>query len=182
MMLPPGTIPHYTVRWVPSSSGGKRLEEAATTDDEASTTPPLILQAAVDDQLYLIDVSAFIRSFNEDGNFSLEQLNRLSDHAPDAIPLLLEKWPHVVNSRDAETGDTVLHHCARAGKPEATQKWLSGSVPFTPLENIDGRSALREAIDKQQLDTARELVRLLDSQLTLVRTQHITNDQSCGDR
>ena len=100
----------------------------------------------------------------------------------DAIPSLLEKWPHVINFRDAETGDTVLHHCARAGKPEATQKWLSGSVPFTPLENIDGRSALREAIDKQQLDTARELVRLLDSQLTLVRTPHITNDQSCGDR
>ena len=89
-----------------------------------------------------------------------------------------------INFRDPESRDTVLHHCARQTRsnPKRRISWLSGTVPFTPLENIDGRPALREAIDKQQLDTARELVRLLDSQLTLVRTPHITNDQSCGDR
>ena len=173
LMLPPGTLPHHTVRWVPSSSG---LEEAATTDDEASTTPPLILQAAVDDQLYLIDVSAFIQSFNEDGNFSLERLHRLSDSAPDAIPLLLEQWPYVVNFRDAETGDTVLHHCARTGKPEAAQEWLSGTIPPAQLENKVGMSALREAVVKIEFTTAKAMITLLDPEMPLSRTSCLTAD------
>jgi hypothetical protein len=175
MALPAGKLSWQSIRWAapdPSS------EQAAAEEDDTGTSAlsPMILQAAVDSQLYLIDVSAFIRTFEQDVNFSIEQLNRLSDSNPDSIPILLEKWPHVINFRDDATGDTVLHHCARAENPKATEKWLSGSVPYTPLDNANERSALREAIDKQQLDTARELMRLLDPQLTLARTQHITND------
>ena len=122
------------------------------------------------------DVSASIRSFEQDGNFSLEQLNRLSDNSPDSIPVLLEKWPHVVNFRDEETGDTVLHHCARAGKPEATQRWLSGKVAPAQLENKEHRTALREAVINLEFTTTREMIRLLDPNMSLSRTHTLTVD------
>ena len=82
----------------------------------------------MDSELLFVDVTAFIRSFEEDGNFSVEQLNRLSDSSPDAIPRLLEKWPHAINLRDAETGNTVLHHSVSSMKPfQTAKKWLSGA-------------------------------------------------------
>ena len=124
-MLPAGDCPWWSISWVRSPSA----------DHGESTALPLILQAVVDNQLYLIDVDAFVTSFKEDGNFSLEQLNRVSDNDPDAIPSLLKQWPHVVNFRDEETGDTVLHHCARTGKAEATRQWLSGTIPPAQLDN-----------------------------------------------
>eukprot|EP01046_Picozoa_sp_COSAG06_P008754 COSAG06_NODE_447_length_15632_cov_47.212193_5_plen_1473_part_00 len=170
MALPPGNIPHCTIRWVTPPP------ETATADHEAQPSQPLVLQAAVDGQLCLIDVSAFIRSFNEDGNFSLEQLNRLSDSDPDSIPILLEKWPHVVNFRDDTTGDTVLHHCARTGKPEATQKWLSGKVAPAQLENKKARSALREAVTSLEFTTTKEMIRLMDPDMPLARTNVLTID------
>ena len=84
MMLPAAASPGrnhdskqlQSLRWVrpPPRSEGER-------------EPPLVLQAVVDETLHLIDVSAFIRSFEEDGNFSLEQLNRLST-SPDGIHAL----------------------------------------------------------------------------------------------
>ena len=89
----------------------------ADHSDGHSAPLPLVLQAVVGSQLYLIDVSAFIRTFEQDGNFSLEQLNRLSDICPDSIPILLEKWPHVINFRDDVTGNTVLHHTAGSCTP-----------------------------------------------------------------
>jgi WD40 repeat protein len=168
MMLPPGDIPFHTICWMSHPPPAEA--------DRDSPAPPLVLQAAVGMELHMIDVSAFIRSFEEDGNFSLEQLNRLSDNSRDAIPALLEKWPYIINYRDDVTGDTVLHHCARSGNPTATELWLTGTVPYTPVENADGRSALLEAIDKQQLKAARLLVQLLDRGLDLERTRSLTND------
>jgi hypothetical protein len=150
----------------------------ADTDEEPPSPQHLILQAAVDGKLYLIDVTAFIRSFNEDGNFSLDQLSRLSDHAPDAIPLLLEKWPHVVNYRDVETGDTVVHHCARTGNAAETS-WLSRAVPFSLLLNTKGHSALREAVVAQHLPAARVLMMKLDPSLPLGRTAILMKDLLC---
>ena len=179
LMLPPGDIPWKTVCWVPPSRPAPQSD-----DNPTGPAPPLILHAAVGKELHIIDVTSFIRSFEEDGNFSLEQLNRLSDHSPErilrVIPVLLEKWPFVVNFRDDETGDcpgdTVLHHCARSGNSNATSLWLAGAVPYTPLENSKGQSALRGAIDAQSLPTAKQLVRRLDPKLDLHRTGILTKD------
>ena len=72
-------------------------------------------------------------------------------------------WPHVINYRDPECEDTVLHYCARQGLPTAVTAWVSGSgVSFAPLENGQGLTAVREAVDNQQSDTAKELLRMLD--------------------
>ena len=132
---------------------------------------------AVGNQLHFVDVSAFIRAFDHDGNFSFEQLRRLSDIGPDAIPDLLEKWPHVVNFRDeAASGDTVLHHCARTGKPEAAQQWLSGSVPPPVLENHEGRSALREAVSHLHFGTVETMIGRLAPNTSLSRTHILTDD------
>jgi hypothetical protein len=137
---------------------------------------PLILQAAIGSQLYLIDVAAFILAFEEDGNFSLEQLNRLSDSEPDSIPVLLEKWPHIVNFRDDISGDTVLHYCARTGKPEAAQQWLSGSIPPPVLENRQDRSALREAVANLHFGTVETMIGRLAPNTPLSRTHILTDD------
>jgi hypothetical protein len=194
MMLPPGDLhrrndnPGHGVRWVtpPASQTEALLAVLSQSSDADSQEPepvepaelqqPLILQAAIDDQLYLIDVSAFITSFEQDGNFSLEQLKRLSDINPDAIPHLLKVWPDVVNFRDEETGDTVLHHCARTGRADAMGRWLSGKVPPAQLDNKAGLSALREAVKQLEFLTAKQMVTLLDPAIPLVRTECLTKD------
>lgn len=174
MMMPPGDTPWDTIRWV-----------STQVDDDAPALQPLILQAGVGTELYLIDVSAFIRSFEEDGNFSVEQLNRLSDIDPEAIPVLLERWPHVVNLRDDETGDTVLHHCAklsvlntseRTRSRGAAEKWLSSCAAFIPLQNYEGRTALRDATVNQRENVARAFVKGLNPTLPLSRTNYLTQD------
>jgi hypothetical protein len=139
LMLPAGRMPRgsegsspvASLCWVSPLSHTKDTKAAATVidaddDNIVDAAPPLVLQAVVDSQLYLIDVSVFIRAFNEDGNFSVEQLNHLSDISPDGIPALREKWPHVINLRDGETGDTVLHHIARSDSSRI-ERWLTGA-------------------------------------------------------
>ena len=88
--------------------------------------------------LHVVDVTAFSRAFEQDGNFSLEQLNRLSDNAPKAIAAFLEQWPHAINSRDPKTKDTVLHHCARTGNP--TRRLPTPSSTRTVGGEASGRS------------------------------------------
>ena len=131
---------------------------------DARTQSP---HAAIGEQLYLIDVASYARCFDEDGNFSVEQLSRLSDSAPESIPYLLEKWPHVVNAREKETGDTVLHYCARERKFDALEKWLSGKEPFSQVENKQQRSALREVVDTLHFKAVPEMLRRLDPDIPL---------------
>jgi hypothetical protein len=163
----------------PSTADGGAGTPADHSDGH-SAAPPLVLQAVVDSKLYLIDVSAFIRTFEQDGNFSLEQLNRLSDNAPDSIPSLLEKWPHVVNFRDEESGDTVLHHCARTSREKipasVIEGWLSGSVAYLPLCNKEGQTALHTAVENQRPRTAKALIRGLDPKLRLSGAICLTQD------
>eukprot|EP01046_Picozoa_sp_COSAG06_P017165 COSAG06_NODE_1157_length_10466_cov_3.303752_2_plen_1487_part_00 len=175
MMLPAGSFAWKTVRWV--------TPPLAQADD--SPAPPLILQAAVGTELHLIDVSAFVRNFEEDGSFSSEQLNRLSEIGPEAIPTLLERWPHLVNNRDEETGDTVLHHCARMSNSTTaeklysrgvTEKWLSGKVKVTPLRNKEGHTALQDAIMNQRLNISTQLIKGLEPSLPPLKTGCLTQD------
>jgi hypothetical protein len=178
MPRPSGDSPVASLCWVSPSSPAKDRATAATVvdvddDNTVDTAPPLILQAVVDSQLYLIDVSAFIRAFNEDGNFSVEQLNRLSDISPDGIPVLLERWPHVMNLRDGETGDTVLHHCANVD-PNVLQAWLSGSEKFTLVPNSKGCSAIHEAAIGKRSICAQQLIASLDPNIPLDRTPILT--------
>ena len=174
LMLPSGRTALRSIRWI----------RTADDAEQSTSVPPLIVHAAVDHQLFLIDVSAFIRSFEEDGNFSFEQLNRLSDSTlqidADAIPCLLERWPHAIDVRDQQTGDTVLHRCARAlqpeYEPETVQKWLSGAVAPTYQTNYLGRSALSVLITSRQLDNAKALVNLLNPDMPLSLTSELTRD------
>eukprot|EP01047_Picozoa_sp_COSAG01_P057131 COSAG01_NODE_6569_length_3603_cov_84.355594_1_plen_345_part_00 len=166
LALPAGSIAYNTIRWVrnqsPAASDGRQL------------AAPLILQAAVGNQLHFVDVSAFIRAFDHDGNFSFEQLRRLSDISPDAIPDLLEKWPHVINQRDGVKGNTVLHCCAMPHttvwgkgrhhdlKPrDIAQRWLpEEALSYVPIENEAGMSALRVAVGMGHVGIAQHLALL----------------------
>eukprot|EP01045_Picozoa_sp_COSAG04_P018668 COSAG04_NODE_1744_length_5718_cov_22.631073_3_plen_1026_part_00 len=186
LALPKGGIPFHSVRWVtdPPAVPGQ------TKGDGAPAQPPLVLQAAVGHELHLIDVRAFIRSFEEDGNFSVAQLNRLSEINPAGIPGLLERWPHTVNLRDPTTGDTVLHHCARGGSsgdPKAALKaamhWLPASGPPYELlkscneETFRRRSALHEAIAKQHMRSfIRQMLSTLNPNLPLRKTEDLRRD------
>jgi hypothetical protein len=67
MMLPQGDISHQTIRWVAPQT---------ENDDES---PKLIVQASVGSKLHLIDVSAFIQSWEEGGNLSSEQVKQLME-------------------------------------------------------------------------------------------------------
>ena len=163
-----GQLHWHTVRRVPP------LAEADESSG-VSASRPLFLQAAVGSELHFIDVTAFIRNFEEDRNFSVEQLNRLSDSSPDAIPAFLEKWPHVINLRDPQSGgDTVLHHCAREGYPKATEKWLSGAIDYELLPNHAGRTALEVAAESQRSGIIRELITTLSPNLRLATTGRLT--------
>eukprot|EP01046_Picozoa_sp_COSAG06_P032093 COSAG06_NODE_3181_length_5722_cov_83.166104_3_plen_886_part_01 len=188
LTLPAGRMPRpqpdspvASLCWVsPSSLTNDRAAAAETGVDAGDgntvdASPPLILQAVVDSKLHLIDVRAFIRAFNEDGNFSVEQLNRLSDISPDGISTLLERWPHMINFRDGETGNTVLHHCANVG-PNVLQMWLSGSEKFTLLPNSKGHSAIHEAAISKRSDCAQLLIASLDPNIPLDRTLILTAD------
>jgi ankyrin repeat protein len=145
------------------------------------------MQAVVGSQLCLIDVSAFIRCFEQDGNFSLEQLNRLSELNPQAIPLLLAQWPHVINFRDGESGATVLHHVASGGFRQRSEghlwkcinHWLSfvdfdestakvpGGVNYELLVNHNGQTALDIAVEKQSAGNTHMLLTALNPKLPL---------------
>lgn len=173
MMLPPGENlfgGYDMICWV-------TLPPHAESDDK-SPPPPLILQAAAGTELHFIDVSAFIRSFEKDGNFSLDQLNRLSDSKPEAIPGLLKKWPHVVNLCDPVTGDTLIHHLSgvidgsvtvtdRRKADLATELWLSGSVPIALLENNEGYSSVWKAATNKRAGVARMALSKLDAHMPL---------------
>ena len=171
LTLPTGKPLRGSTSWLrPSPSD----DDGGGDDDD----PPLILQVAVQDQLHFVDIAAFIQAFDEDGNFAQDQLARLSDHNADRIEGLLQRWPHLINVRNAETGDTVLHHCATSAKGGAVlrDKWLGGSAPFSLTENAAGRSALREAVRNHQSETAVSLLKRLDPKLLLARTEVLTED------
>ena len=172
LLLPAGKILFHTVRWV---TNPPEAEEG----EEESAPPPLMLQAAIGHELHLINITAFIRSFEEDGNFSVQQLRPLSDIIPDAIPLLLDRLPHAINLRDPETGDTVLHHCAREGSAllAATKAWLDGAdAPYELLPDVDGNTALRVAVEKHHASISSALLASLNPQLPLVKTELLTHD------
>ena len=79
----------------------------------------------------------------------------------------------MINLRDGETGDTVLHHCANV---DVLQMWLSGSEKFTLLPNSKGYSAIHEAAINKRSDCARELIASLDPNIPLDRTPILTAD------
>eukprot|EP01043_Picozoa_sp_COSAG02_P041604 COSAG02_NODE_3463_length_6697_cov_37.140497_3_plen_1025_part_00 len=165
-----GEVPFHMVRWDP---------QPATSKGDLQ----LIIQAAVGTTLYHIDVSNFIYAFEEDGNFALEQLHRLSDEQHhDKIPTLLARWPHLINVRDSKSGDTVLHLCARESpiSHKAVRLWLSGSAQFPLLKNTEGCSPIPFCIEKWSSESASRAATLmfeqLDPQLPLERTLSLTND------
>ena len=88
---------------------------------------------------------------------------------------MVERWPHMINIRDPETGDTVLDHCAGEGLRSQTEAWLAGA-PYDLLSDSNGMTALRMAVDGQYTRTTRELVASLNPQLPLPRTALLTRD------
>lgn len=166
-----GDVPFHMVRWEP---------QPATSD---SDEPWLVVQAAVGTALYHINVTSFIRAFEEDGNFALEQLHRLSNKQHhDKISTLLARWPHLINVRDSKSGDTVLHLCAREDpiSHKAVRQWLSGSARFPLLKNAEGLSPIPFCIEKWKSPSASRATTFmftqLDPQLPLDRTSVLTHD------
>lgn len=107
----------------------------------------------------------------EDGCMSCQQMVAVSKYRPDLIGSLVEKSPFILNRRDPETGDTVVHECARSvDSGRLLSSWLMteqtetqlGGCGWLPIANKNmkfssakaeregcgrfGRTALHEAI------------------------------------
>jgi WD40 repeat protein len=169
MLLPDETPTRRTVGWVLPILGESSSVAASTS---------LFLHVGFGTTLHLIDVSRFIHTFEEDSNFSVAQLSCLSDtRNQNLIPVLTKSWPHVINIADPESGDTVLHCCARGqDNHEAVLAWLSGSAPFSLLKNDAGHSQVWECVHNMAPESAMEMFKRLDPGLLPERTSALTQD------
>lgn len=174
-LLLPDAAAAGTIRWIkPSPSEADLLPDSTQ----------LLLQAAVGTDLLHLDLPLYMRSFEEDGNFSVEQLSSLSCTAG-AIEAYLARWPQAINSRCPQTGNTVLHQFFSA--PELARResvkerkpvenWLAGRKKYTLLKNHEGLTALHYAANKKSPGTVKVLCRSLSPQLRLSETQTLLAD------
>ena len=128
----------------------------------------LVLYAAIDTDLCMVDVNQF-QLTAEDGTFTAEQLIALTENQPEQVGLVSRRFPNSVNRRHIgksngylETGDTVLHYCARNSKADEMIAWLHGKADYEPVANAKGNTALHDAIKTHN----RKIIRQLYSQLT----------------
>eukprot|EP01047_Picozoa_sp_COSAG01_P047878 COSAG01_NODE_4615_length_4877_cov_52.080185_2_plen_905_part_00 len=181
MALPDGPISKAHI--LHSQSTGIRDPSVTwVRPDPQDVDSSLQIQCIVNNQLHVIDVTAFIRSWTEDGNFTLDQLYRLSARRPEFIPLVIERWPHVVDQRDPRSGDTVLHRImsipwldGRTNGRIAIENWTNSQfVRYKLLSNFEGVTALAQASIHNHPNRVNQLLRALDPDLPLNWTDRLT--------
>ena len=93
-----------------------------------------------------MDVDAFIRSFEIDGNIGSDQLGWLNskDHGDvnaNCIATLGERFPGLHNRRDGhDMGNTLIHCFARDGNAVALSRWLPDKATQSCLRAVPGDS------------------------------------------
>ena len=104
-------------------------------NDGGNQEPALCLQVVSGESLLCVNLANFQQMVEEDGNFSVEQLTRLSEYCRcvDDVSLITQvkdRFPFIINVQDSGSGDTVLHSfTSAAGNLLALEAWLaSGSV------------------------------------------------------
>ena len=154
IMLGAGFTAHNSVGWVPSA-------------------PSPTIHATVGSELVFVELDRF-EAMMADGCFGAQLLMDLSGdgasdtiYQPQMIDAIVKRFPDCI-SAPSETGDTVLHHCARDDRLDAVRRWLPrGSGIYTPVSSgprtveVDGEdkhyehwTALHEAIYRNNKDIA----------------------------
>jgi hypothetical protein len=113
-------------------------------------------------------VDRFVYSFHHGGNFTVDQLSQLSCSNGHAIGRLIKQWPRLINVRDSETKDTVLHRCARDEEDadgSTIAAWLSGKELYRPVINKHRHTALREAAELKRSAQCKTFIAKLDPEL-----------------
>ena len=149
-MLPAGKVLGHSVGWhqTPAEGGG-------------NAPPRLWLHAAVGAHTVACEVASIQRAI-EDNAWSTAQLIAVGEMRPDFIPQLIISMPHCINVRDPRTGDTVLHHVARARRCDLVSAWFGcAQSRYTPILNNDGDTPVQVAIRCHEKVIARTLWRAL---------------------
>ena len=100
--------------------------------------------------------------------YTTERLIFISEQYPELVGQLAQSAPHLVNIRDPQTGDTVLHHPARTRQTEQLHAWLDSGATVTPIKNVEGQTAVMVAISMEQIDVAQLLWRALPCPVNLI--------------
>jgi hypothetical protein len=161
MALPPGTLNGHTL--------------AVLTTGEAGSEELSYLLVAVGSELVEIDIGLARRAIDDDA-WGYEQLVQLTDAAePSAVGKMIGGAPHCLNIRDAETGNTLLHHCADTGNEALAAVCLApeGAV-FVPIANSEGKTALHVAFERREPSVARVIAESLTPHLNDVMAALLT--------
>lgn len=115
------------------------------------------MHAVVGAELRLVNTTDFATALDH-GALSPKQILELTKAWPEQVSALMQRLPHLVNIREPDTGDTVLHLCASAGNVAALMcLFENGCAKYTPVRNKNGDTALDLAIKKQYQDCAKVL-------------------------
>lgn len=89
----------------------------------------------------------------------------------------MKQLPHCVNIRDNDTGDTVLHLCARDGNVDGLRCLLGADTgaTYTPVRNVNGVTALELAIRNRYQVCAQELWQYLTPSLNETTAPYVSN-------
>ena len=135
-----------------------------------------MLCAAVGSRFVMADLRVSERAI-EDYAWGAEQLIGLSEESPETMQSLVTAAPHLVNIRQPESGDTVLHHLARERKADTIDALLeTQTCVVTPIQNAEGHSVVFLAIELQEKRIAKALWRHMTPSLNFVSSPLVTKE------
>ena len=156
-----GLLAGNTLGWGQVSRG-----DGLTQPNDDLAGQSWVLYGAVGSQFVVADVAATHCAI-EDNACTTERLVFISEQYPELVVALAQSAPHLVNIRDSETGDTVLHHLARTRQTEQLHVWFDSGATVTPIKNAEGQTAVMVAISMEQTDVAQLLWRALPCPVNL---------------
>jgi WD40 repeat protein len=173
LLLPFGRVVANSVHWISTCEG------TAETSWSRVRSMDSRLQAVVGNQLLVIDLGDAIEASDNDCGCTctVEQLVNLTANEPSLIQRLTASNPHLVNVRDRQSGDTVLHYCAKNELVDEVTSWLSQPLSaFTPVKNKIDITAAHIAVDTQNRRLLLQLMNSLDSN----SMNHVTSEHVCA--
>jgi WD40 repeat protein len=166
MALPRGVINGVTV--------------AMPSDVVAGTAPSTRVQIAVGSAFVEIDIDLARRTL-DDNAWGYDQLVQLGATNTAAVGAHIDRASHCLNirstvSRDAITGDTLLHYCAKTRNAALAAACLAPArAVFVPIANTEGKTALHVAVERREQSLARVLAENLTPDLTDATAAFLTD-------
>lgn len=139
-----------------------------------TVAPSSTLYAAVGHRVTLIEINILMRAI-EDNVWKVDKLIELSTNDPETVRTVIDAAPHLLNIRDPESGDTVLHQLTREREVERIAELLQ-TCTVAPIPNSSRTSQLGVAIEMQDKRAARLLWRRLPQPLTHVSLPLVVQD------